>query len=74
MKVPGLMVEGSIALSKVALTEASTTTPGVPSAGFKRVTVGAVVSVVSPVVKVQTKLLASALPDRSVTPVVIVAV
>ena len=69
-----MMLDGSIALSKVALTEASRTTPGVASAGFKLVTIGAAVSVLSPVVKVQTKLLASALPDRSVTPVVIVAV
>jgi hypothetical protein len=42
--------------------------------GFVEITVGAVVSAVAPVVKVQTKLLANEVPDRSLAPVVIVAV
>lgn len=74
MKVAGFRVEESIALSKVALTEASIPTPTAPFAGFVEVTVGAVVSVVVPVVKVHTKLPANALPDRSLAPVVTVAV
>src|SRR5580700_5613024 len=67
VKVTGLIVEGSIALSKVALTEASVPTLPARFAGFLRMTVGGVVSVLSPVVKVQTKLLASVLPARSAT-------
>jgi hypothetical protein len=43
-------------------------------AGLVEVTVGATLSGPSPVVKVQTKLLARLFPDRSWTPVVIVAV
>lgn len=74
MKVAGLRVEVSIASSKVALTAASVPTPTARSAGFVEVTAGAVVSVVGPVVKLQVKLLANALPDRSLAPVVMVAV
>ena len=43
-------------------------------AGTVKLTAGAVVLVVAPVVKLQTKLLASALPARFLVPVVIVAV
>jgi hypothetical protein len=43
-------------------------------AGLVEITVGAVVSAVAPVVKVQTKELAKEVPDRSLAPVVIVAV
>ncbi len=46
----------------------------VRSAGLVEVTVGAVVSAVAPVVKLQTNALARALPARSSAPVEIVAV
>jgi hypothetical protein len=49
-------------------------TPVALAAGTVEITVGADVFELVPVVKVQTKLLASALPARSVTPIVIVAV
>src|SRR6185295_8082947 len=48
--------------------------PVAVSAGSVELTVGAVVSAVAPVVKLQVLLAANALPTRSVTPVVIVAV
>ena len=49
-------------------------TPVAPLAGTVAVTIGRVVSRVAPVVKVQTKLAASALPAKSLAPVVTVAV
>src|SRR5437588_11995734 len=49
-------------------------TPVAALAGTVALTVGRVVSGVSPVVKLQTKLLANALPARSLASVVIVAV
>ena len=49
-------------------------TPVAALAGTMKLTVGRVVSVVVPVVKLQTKAVASALPARSLAPVVIVAV
>ena len=68
------MVKGSIASLKVAAIFWLIVTPVAALAGTVRITVGAVVSGVAPVVKLQTKLLASALPARSRVPVVIVAV
>ena len=74
MKFAVVIVAGSIALLKVALTVWLIGTPVAISVGMVELTVGAVVSVDAPVVKLQTKLVASALPARSVAPVVIVAV
>ena len=69
-----VMVSGSIDSLNVAATVLLSATLVWRSAGLVEVTVGAVVSAVAPVVKVQTKLLASGLPARSLAPVVIVAV
>src|ERR1044071_449857 len=74
VEVAVLIVEGSIASLKVALMVWSIGTLVVPVPGRKALTMGAVVSGVAPVVKLQTKSTLSALPARSVASVVIVAV
>jgi hypothetical protein len=68
------MVEGSIALLNVALAAALRDTLLTPSAGVVEITVGAVLSGVAPVVKVQVNGLPNAFPARSWTPDAIVAV
>src|SRR6185503_14417970 len=73
-KVAVLIVKGSIVLLKVTATPRLTGTPLAALAGTTKLTKGAVVSSVTPVVKFQLKLRASALPARSRVPVVIVAV
>ncbi len=72
-KVLAPIVAGSIASLKVAVTAAVVATPVAPSAGVVAVTVGGVVSVET-VVKLHTLGAASALPARSLTPTVTVAV
>ena len=83
VKVVVLTVAGSIASLKVALTALLRQMPAAPASGLTAVTVGAVVSLVAPVVKVHTwlpapgkmaVLPASALPARSVAALVTVAV
>lgn len=69
-----MIVKGSIASLKVALTVLLSATSVAPQTGLVKVTVGGVVSVPGPVVKVHVKLLASALPARSWAPVVTVIV
>jgi hypothetical protein len=71
MKVELVIVVGSIASPKV--TEMSPLT-GTAKTGLVEATVAGTVSAVRPVVKFHTKLAASARPDRSLAPVVIVAV
>src|SRR5688572_26843680 len=70
-KVAVLMVRGSIASLKVALTVWLIGTAVAPWAGTVILTVGEVVSGVAPVVKLQLKSVAGALPARSLAPVVI---
>ena len=74
VKVLVVMVSGSMALLNVAFSLLLTATKVAPLTGLVEVTVGGVVSGVAPVVKVHAKLLASALPARSLAPVVMVAV
>src|SRR5438046_288096 len=74
VKLAVLIVRGSIASLKVALMVWLIGTAVAPSAGTVELTVGLVVSGVAPVVKLQPKLAASALPARSMAPVEIVAV
>ena len=74
VKVTVVIVKGSIASLKVAVTALLMVTPVAALAGTVELTVGAVVSGVAPVVKVHTLLTASALPAKSLDPVVIVAV
>ena len=74
VKVRLVIVNGSIASLKVAVIFVLIATPVAALAGTVRLTVGAVVSGAAPVVKLHTKSLASALPARSLAPVVIVAV
>jgi hypothetical protein len=69
-----VIVEESIASLKVAAIFWLTGTPVAAFAGFVKITVGGVVSGVAPVVKLQTKSFAIAVPLRFVTPVVMVAV
>ena len=73
VKVDLVTVNGSIASLKVAPTLVLTGTLVAPSALMVPVTTGASVSGPSPVVKFHAKSTASALPARSLTPVVIVA-
>src|ERR1043166_3791007 len=73
-KLAVLIVNGSIASLKVALMVWLIGTPVAEFAGTVKLTVGAVVSGVAPVVKLQLKAVNSALPARSLAPVVIVAV
>ena len=74
VKVAVLTVKGSIASLNVAARFLPSRTSVAPFAGTVKVTIGAVVSGVAPVVKVHTWSLASGLPARSRAPVVIVAV
>src|SRR5438094_8226653 len=60
-----VLVNGSIASLKVAAIFRLVATAVAALAGTVKLTVGAVVSGVAPVVKLQTKSLASALPARS---------
>src|SRR5438093_744455 len=55
--------------AKAGAMAAVTAAKGAVTGGMVKLTVGAVVSEVAPVVKLQTKLLASALPARSLAPV-----
>jgi hypothetical protein len=73
-KVAAVIVAGSIASLKVAVMFPLTSTLVAVSAGSVELTVGAVVSAVAPVVKLHVLLAANALPARSLTPVVTVAV
>src|SRR5947208_15388958 len=73
-KLAVLIVKGFIASLKVALMVWLIGTAVAPLAGTVALTVGAVVSGVAPVVKLQLKSVASALPARSRDPIVIVAV
>src|SRR5260221_14384104 len=74
VKVEALMVCGDIASLKVAWMAAVPPTPVAAGSGSVDATVGAVVSAVAPVVKVHAWPAASALPARSLAPVVMVAV
>lgn len=73
-KVAVFSVELVIASENVADTEEFVATPIAAFAGDVVDTVGGVLSALAPVVKLQVKLAASALPARSRAPVVIVAV
>src|SRR5947199_130089 len=69
VKVIGVVVKGSIASLKVAAIFWLIASPVAALAGTVKLTIGAVVSGVAPVVKLQTMLLAGALPARSLVPV-----
>jgi hypothetical protein len=73
VKVVVLIEEGFIASLKVAVTTVLGQTPGVPLGGVSEITVGGAHNAPL-VVKVHPKLLANALPNVSVAPVVIAAV
>src|SRR5437870_3575775 len=73
-KLAVLIVKGSIASLKVALMVWLIGTTVAPLAGTVALTVGGVVSGVAPVVKLQLKSVASALPARSLDPVLTVVV
>src|SRR5439155_25131625 len=72
--VSGVMVTGAIASLKVAAMFAVMPTRVAVMGGTVALTVGRVVLGVAPVVKLQLKPVGSALPARSLAPVVIVAV
>src|SRR5438270_14086675 len=74
LKLAVLIVKGSIGSLKVALMVWLIGTAVAPLAGTVALTVGAVVSRVAPVVKLQMKSAAGALPARSLAPVVTRAV
>src|ERR1043166_2898635 len=74
LKLAVLIVNGSIASLKVALMVWLIATAEAPLAGTVELTAGGVVSRVAPVVKLQLKSVASALPARSLAPVVTLAV
>src|SRR5207302_1555528 len=74
LKLAVVIVNGSIASLKVALMVWLIGTTVAPLAGTVALTAGAVVSGVAPVVKLQLMSVSSALPARSLAPVVIVAV
>src|SRR5947199_282915 len=74
VKVPVLIVRGSIGSLKAAVMVWLIGTAVAPLAGTVELTVGRVVSSVAPVVKLQTKAEGSGLPARSVTPVVTITV
>src|SRR6266699_822760 len=74
LKLAVLMVKGSIAALKVALMGWVIATAVAPLAGTVELTIGGVVSGVAPVVKLQLKSVASALPAKSLAPVVTAAV
>jgi hypothetical protein len=69
-----VIVSGSIASLKVALTVWLIPTPVAALTGTVELTVGAVTSGLEPVVKLQLKFATSALPAKSLAAVVIVAV
>src|SRR5580765_5404997 len=73
VKVVVLMVEGSIASLKVPAIWLPMATPVARLAGTAALTVGAVVSDMTPVVKLQTKSAVIGLPARSLAPAVRVA-
>src|ERR1022692_2451610 len=73
VKVEPLIVVGSIGSLKVTVRLLPVATPPVPFAGLVETATGRVVPTVAPVVKSHTKLLATALPERSLAPVVMVA-
>src|SRR3972149_636158 len=79
--VPCFKVKVSVVIVKASINSLKPTvgfllmgTPVSPFTGTVELTVGAVVSAVEPVVHLLDKSLASALPDRSFAPVVIVTV
>jgi hypothetical protein len=72
--VTGVIVTGSIASLKAALMVWLIATAVAALAGTVAVTIGRVVSGVTPVVKLQLKSAASAVPARSRAPVLTVAV
>jgi hypothetical protein len=74
VKLDAVIVAGSIASLKVAVMFLLTTEPAAVSAGSVELTVGAVVSIVAPVVKPHVLSAASALAAMSLKPVVAVAV
>jgi hypothetical protein len=74
VKLAVLIVSGSIASLKAAVSFPLMATPVAALTGTVALTVGAVTSAVTPVVKLQTKFVTSALPARSLAAVVIVAV
>jgi hypothetical protein len=73
VKVVVLIVAGFIASLKVAVTAVLGHTPAVRFGGVTEITVGGTHGL-APVVKLQTKLSTSGLPNVSWAPVVIVAV
>jgi hypothetical protein len=74
LKVGPVSVAGFIASEKVATTLPPMATPVAPGAGWRSVSVGAVVSGAGAVVKLQVCSAPSALPAASMAPVVTVAV
>ena len=74
VNVAVVIVEGSIASLNVALAAALRDTLMGESAGIVELTMGAVLSGIAPVVKLQVNALANGFPARSRTPVVIFAV
>src|SRR3989304_9233797 len=74
VKVSVVIVKGSINSLKTTVAFLLMGRPVAPFAAPVELTVGAVVSAVEPVVQLIEKSLASALPDRSFAPVVIVTV
>src|SRR5207302_654838 len=74
LKLAVVIVNGSIASLKVALMVWLIGTAVAPLAGTVALTVGGVVSGVAPVVELQLKSVASALPARSLDPVLTVVV
>jgi hypothetical protein len=74
LKFAVVIVEGSMTSLKVAVMLVFFTTPVAVSAGSVELTVGAVLSATVPVVKPHVLVTANALPARSLTPVVTVAV
>jgi hypothetical protein len=71
VKLAVVLVSGSIGSLKLAVMSVLIATPVAFASGAVELTVGAVVSGATPVVKVQVKALASALPATSLTSVVI---
>ena len=74
VNVAAVIVAGFIASSNAAVIAVLSATPVALLRGVTAVTVGGVVLAFAPVLKLHTKLLASAAPSGVVTPVVIVAV
>jgi hypothetical protein len=74
VKLDAVIVDGSMSSLKVTAICEFNAVFVAPAAGTLSVTVGGVTSGAAPVVKVHAKSLGSALPDESVTAVVIVAV